>query len=197
VFEALHSEKRTSDPAAWRAGLESVFDVDAFIRWLAVDTIIQNWDTYGSMGHNYYLYTDPADGLVTWIPWDNNMALSASMAPGGGNRAERNPGRGSVRELDLSAVGQQWPLIRYLMDDPVYLAQYRQYLEETIQGVWQPEKLESAYRSYHDLIAPYVEKEEQGYSQVASIDVFNQALDELIEHASQRYLAVKEYLAAN
>ncbi|MBN1665770.1 MAG: CotH kinase family protein, partial [Anaerolineales bacterium] len=70
VFAALHSELRTSDPAAWRAGLEAVFDVDAFIRWLAVDTIIQNWDTYGAMTHNYYLYTDPQDGLVTWIPWD-------------------------------------------------------------------------------------------------------------------------------
>ena len=59
VFAALNSNLRTSDPAAWRADLETVLDVDAFIRWLAVDTIIQNWDTYGAMAHNYYLYTEP------------------------------------------------------------------------------------------------------------------------------------------
>ena len=52
-----------SDAAAWRSELETVFDVDAFARWLAVNTVIQNWDTYGVAYHNYYLYTDPATGL--------------------------------------------------------------------------------------------------------------------------------------
>jgi spore coat protein H len=138
VFQALHSELRTRDPEAWRAELEAVFNVDAFIRWLAADTIIQNWDTYGAMAYNYYLYTDPADGLVTWIPWDNNMVLEArSMGPG--DRNNRGGPGGSVRELDLSSVSDQWPLIRFLMDDPIYLAKYQQDLEETIQSAFQPE----------------------------------------------------------
>ncbi len=193
LFSALHSELRTSDPAAWRAGLEAVFDVNAFIRWLAVDTIIQNWDTYGAMAHNYYLYTDPEDGLVTWIPWDNNMALSqGGMGPGG---RRGGPG-GSVRELDLSSVSDQWPLIRFLMDDPVYQAKYKQYLQETIQGAFQPEKLAAAYQKYHDLIAPYVEREMEGYTQLESLDAFKQSVAELSQHALDRYNAVVEYLAA-
>lgn len=184
VFTALHSEKRTGDPAAWRADLESVFNVDAFLRWLAVDTILQNWDTYGSMAHNYYLYTDPGNGLVTWIPWDNNEAFK-----------DRASGRGrGTRRLDQTSVGEQWPLIRYLMDDPTYAAKYHQFLEETIQGAWQPEKLAAAYQKYHDLIAPYVEEEEPGYTQISSIESFNQAVNELIRHAQERYDAVKEYL---
>ena len=175
-------------------GLERVFNTGAFIRWLAADTIIQNWDTYGAMAHNYYLYTDPSDGKVTWIPWDNNMALSASgMAPAG-----RDRGRGgqSVRALDLSTVGEQWPLIRYLMDDPVYQAQYRQDLQEMIQSVWLPEKLTATYQRYHDLIAPYVEKENTGYTQLSSPDEFDQALNELIQHPQERYEAVKTFLAS-
>ena len=203
VFAALHSDLRTIDPAAWRAGLEAVFDVDAFIRWLAVDTILQNWDTYGAMAHNYYLYTDPADGLVTWIPWDNNMALSAGgMGMGGGGQGEERGGfdRGGrgrgVRELDLAGVGEEWPLIRLLMDDPVYLEAYQNYLEETIQGAFQPEKLAAVYREYHDLIAPYVQAEVEGYTQLDSIDSFNQSVEELIQHAKERYAAVQEYLAA-
>jgi spore coat protein CotH len=200
VFAALNSELRTTDPAAWRAGLEAVFDVEAFIRWLAVDTIMQNWDTYGSIAHNYYLYTDPEDGLVTWIPWDNNMSLSASAkGPGGGNnRGGGNNARpgGGVRELDLSAVGDQWPLIRFLMDDPVYLAAYQRYLEETIQGAFQPETLAATYQKYHALIAPYVQRETTGYTQLASIETFNQSVDGLIQHAQSRYAAVVAYLAA-
>lgn len=192
VFSALHSELRTSDPAAWRAGLEAVFDVDAFIRWLAVDTIVQNWDTYGTMAHNYYLYTDPQDGLVTWIPWDNNMALSAE----GGGRGGRGGmgGMGGVRELDLSNVTDQWPLIRYLVDDPVYHAKYRQFLQETIQGAFDPQKLAATYQKAHDLITPYVEREEEGFTQIDSLDLFNQAVAELSQHAVDRYNAVVDYL---
>ena len=36
LFAALHDDSRTTDPASWRAGLESVFDVDVFLKYLAV-----------------------------------------------------------------------------------------------------------------------------------------------------------------
>lgn len=68
VFDALHAETRLSDPAAWRKSLEAVFDVGGFLRWLAANTLLQNWDTYGVMSHNYYLYADSASGQVVWIP---------------------------------------------------------------------------------------------------------------------------------
>jgi spore coat protein H len=192
VFDALHSDLRTSDPAAWREGLEAVFNVDAFLRWLAVDTIIQNWDTYGNMAHNYYLYTDPEDGLVTWIPWDNNMALSSS-----GDRAEgvNDKGQRGARELDITTVSEQWPLISYLAVDEVYLAKYRQYLQETLDTVWQPEELVAKYQYYHDLIAPYVEKEEEGFTQLSSMSAFDEALELLKAHAQERFNVVMEYLA--
>ena len=200
VFSALHSDLRNSDPAAWRAGLETVFDVQAYLRWLALDTIIQNWDTYGSMAHNYYLYTDPQDGMVTWIPWDNNMALSAKTGGGDRDRAVPEGGRGGpgggARELDLAAVGKQWPLIRYLADDPVYLADYQQYLEEAVKTVFQPEVLAETYQSYHDLIAPYVLAEEEGFTQLESVESFDSAVEELKTHAKERYNAVLEYLEA-
>ena len=203
VFEALHADLRQSDPEAWRAGLEAVFDVEAFLRWLAADTIIQNWDTYGSMAHNYYLYTDPADGLVTWIPWDNNMALSSSggmQAGAGGDRAVddrggQGRGRGGARELDLSTVSDQWPLISYLAADEVYMAKYREYLQETIDTVWQPEELTERYQQAHDLIAPYVLQEVEGFTQLASVQAFDDALEVLKAHAQERCDAVEAYLA--
>jgi hypothetical protein len=74
AIDALNA--REPDAAAWRAGLEASFDVDHFLRWLAVNTVIQNWDAYGRMPHNYYLYGDPAvQGRLRWIPWDHNMSF--------------------------------------------------------------------------------------------------------------------------
>ena len=75
LFTMLHASNRTTDAAAWRANLETVLDTDVFLKYLAVNTVIQNWDTYGRMTHNYYLYNNPDNNLLTWIPWDNNEAL--------------------------------------------------------------------------------------------------------------------------
>ena len=80
AIDALHSD--TTDRSGWRGRLERVFDVDLFLRWLAVNTAIGNWDAYGAMAHNYYLYGDAVrGGRLRWIPWDHNMAFGAE--PGG------------------------------------------------------------------------------------------------------------------
>jgi hypothetical protein len=47
LFAALHSALRTTQPAAWRRQLESVFNVDSFLLFLATNTLLGNWDSYG------------------------------------------------------------------------------------------------------------------------------------------------------
>jgi spore coat protein CotH len=51
---ALNSSLRTSSPEQWRASVESTFNVDHFIKYLAVNNAIVNWDSYGNMAHNFY-----------------------------------------------------------------------------------------------------------------------------------------------
>ena len=41
AIKALHAELPA---AAWRANLEQYFDVDLFLRWLAVNQVVDNWD---------------------------------------------------------------------------------------------------------------------------------------------------------
>jgi len=187
LFEALHSDLRTTDPAAWRAGLEAVFDVDTFIHWLAVNTLVQNWDTYGVMSHNYYLYNDPSTGQLTWIPWDNNMALSSSM------------GMSRVLPLDMASVDNDWPLIRFLMDDPVYHQMYVDYIEDTINGAFEPARMAQIFQEYHDLVAPYVgdataSASGGGMSVSRASGNFATSVEQLIAHVNSRYQAAMAYL---
>jgi len=186
LFDTLHAENRLTDPEVWREGLEAVFDVDTFLRWLAVNTVVQNWDTYGVMSHNYYLYTDPEDDLITWIPWDNNMALSGS-----GN----NIGKRGTLSLGLDEVTDRWPLIRYLMDDPIYKAQYETYLGAVVETVFVPEEMTEIYQYYHDLISPSVLAETEDATMLSSEAAFKNSVQELIDHADARNEAVQEYLS--
>ncbi len=203
LFDALHAETRTTDPAAWRTNLEVVFDVDGFMHWLAVNSVVQNWDTYGTMSHNYYLYHDPTTDLLTWIPWDNNMALSEGM--GGmfqrmqGGRPTAATTTSSTTSISLENVNESWPLIRYLMDDPEYQALYVGYVEDTINGAFAPAQMEATYRELHDLIAPYVVGENgeiEGYTLLSSPAAFDTALTTLIEHVNDRYALAQEYLVS-
>ena len=185
LFEVLHDDQRITDPAAWRASLESVFDVDAFLEWLAISAAIEHWDAYGAMGHNYYLYHDPDSGQLTWISWDHNMAMSTGMGGGRG----RGPGSKGV-SLDKADVDDNWPLIRYLLDDPVYQARYLDYLAETVAGSFDPEQMAEAYQTWADLIAPYAAAD-------VGQEAFDTAVQQLIEHAYDRADAVQEFLSAS
>lgn len=214
LYDALHAETRTTDPAAWRAGLEAVFDVDVYIRWLATNQVVQNWDTYGRMAHNYYLYNDPTTGLLTWIPWDNNMALAEGMGGGGmmamrgggdanneaqGRNMMRGGGMGGALTIDLAGADESWPLIRFIMDDPVYHAQYVADVDEVSRTVFEPEKMAATYQALHDLIAPYVVGENgeiASYTYLSSAEAFEAALQQLIDHAQARYTVAQEYVAS-
>ena len=182
LFDALHDGTRTTDPATWRANLEAVFDVDGFLKYLAVNGIIQNWDTYGRMPHNYYLYNDPDTGKLTWIPWDNNEALQEGKL--GGSLA-----------LDFSDLSNsEWPLIAKIYADDVYKAQYDLYLSEVISYAFETSNIQATYDYYSTLIAPYATTELSGYSFLESDSDFYNAVDTLKSHATSRATAVSTYL---
>ncbi len=181
LFNALQSNSREEDTDAWKSGLEAVLDVDGFLRWLAVNTVIQNWDTYGIMSHNYYLYNDPGDGLLHWIPWDNNMSLNSEF---------KNP---LSLNLTSDEVDENWPLIRYIVDDADYWARYVTYVGETATNFFEPEKMKSIYAAAHDLVRPYAVGaygEIEGYSLINADDpeaAFDSALEYLNIHVDNRY----------
>ncbi len=242
LYEVLHAAERTTDPGAWRAKLEEVFDVDGFLEWLAISAVVEHWDTYGAMTHNYYLYNNPHTGKLTWISWDHNLVLGAGGpgGPGGHAAVEVAPPDGSGTDgganvpelratpvappvekdaeggastspphgtpgapadrivgnigftrtaLDKSDVGDEWPLIRYLLDDPTYKATYMSYLQEMVDETFDADALATKYRQLAEVIAPYAAKER-------SAETFEAAVQALIDRTYERAKEVTDFLAA-
>ncbi|MFH1748905.1 MAG: CotH kinase family protein [Planctomycetota bacterium] len=189
AIAALHADR--SDPAAWRAGLEATLNVDEFLRWLAVNTLIQNWDSYGNTPQNYYLYSDPADAdCLYWIPWDCGEAFKSGA--GGQPFAPLS--------LELDEVDENWPLIRFLMDDPVYWATYASHVQDVIEGACAVETTQERFLAAHDLIAPYVtgaDSEQPEYTFLFDSQEFDTELDNLLNHVIQRNEAAIEFLEAD
>lgn len=181
VFDALQASR--ADAAAWRAGLEAKLDVPTFLSWLATNTAIQDWDQYGRMSHNYYLYTDPGRAnRVVWIPWDHSYAFSANN---------------QSLSLGLGEVGASWPLIRYLMDDAVYAAEYKNILRTKVLPLLDG-KLEDEVRAAAALIRPYTVGqygEVDGYRFTASAAAFDGAVTGMVTHIGQRRAAVTTFVS--
>ncbi|SDR80927.1 CotH protein [Polaribacter sp. KT25b] len=182
LLTILHDGSRTSDAETWRTNLETVFDTDVFIKYLAVNTVIQNWDTYGRMTHNYFLYNNPATSKLNWIPWDNNEALQT------GNQ-------GGSLALNFSGLSSsQWPLIGYLYQDDVYKAKYDAYVEEVINGAFNETTIQALYTNYASLVEEYATSEVSGYTFLNSSSDFQSAVSTLKAHATSRKSVVTSYL---
>jgi hypothetical protein len=201
TITALNDPLRTSDAAKWRANLEAVFNVDHFLHWLAVNNAIVNWDSYGGMAHNHYLYNHSSKHLL-WIPWDHNEALSGSpgltgTTTGGGAGGPGAPAGRNGLSLSMNEVNATWPLIRYLIDDPVYLALYKAHLKQFTADVLSQSSLTAMLDRYTALVSPYAigaNGEQTGATWLASPAAFTAALPALKTHIQNRVTLVRSYV---
>ncbi|MDB2385207.1 CotH kinase family protein [Polaribacter sp.] len=182
LYDIINSNSRTSNPSAWRTDLDAVFDTDIFLKYLAVNTVIQNWDTYGRMTHNYYLYNNPETNKLTWIPWDNNESLQYGK-------------QGGSLSLNFSGLStSSWPLIGYLYSDDVYKAKYDTYVRETIDNYFVISDMQALYDKYSNLVEAYATSEVSGYTFLTSSSSFYSEISILKSHVSSRNSAANSYL---
>lgn len=176
-----------SNAAIWRANLEKYFNSRRFLRWLAINTAIVNWDCYGSMAHNYYLYQDVSkDGALVWITWDHNLSMTQDMMTR------------KTASLSLSEVTNKWPLIRKLMDDPYYKNIYHYEMQQAVRGCMNVDKITAKVKAYQAMIKPYIVGAEGETSDFAIFkggeSGFNSACNTIISHIGNRQTAVNTYL---
>ena len=187
LYSVLNSPLRTKKPEQWKEQLTAIFDVPIFLKWLAANTVIQNWDTYGNMTHNFYLYHDSSSEQLVWIPWDNNEAFQAGKMGGG-------------LPLSLNNVTENWPLIRYIIDDNEWNAMYQDFVSEFSTKIFTPEKMSQTFDTYQQLISGSVALEQEKQPQQEQHPFFREeanletAVEFLKEHVYERQSEVEQYL---
>jgi spore coat protein CotH len=195
AIEALNASRST--PAVWRARLEARFEVNGFLRWLALNTLVGNFDAYGGLSaHNYYLYGSPRHrDRLFWIAWDHDLALSGSTLGGG---AVNGANAGNNLDLFLDSTGSNWPLIRFLLDDATYRAAYRGHVTDLLNTVFEPNKVVTRLRTEEALIAPYVigpEGEVADHTFLTSPNQLTDGLTSLEGYVRSRHAAALTALA--
>ena len=135
------------DPQQFKTVIEAIFDVDSFINWLAVNSILCNIDSYAGIGHNYNLYNNPDDGKFYFIPWDCNLSF------GGYTFLEAD----EIAQWDiLNPVIGHPPLVEKILWVPEYMDAYTLKVRELLDGPLSESVINPRIDFLHELARPYV-----------------------------------------
>jgi hypothetical protein len=108
--------------------------------------------------------------------------------PPQGAAGRMGPGGGRNTSLDKKDVAANWPLIRFLLDDPTYYAAYVRYLGDTVNGPFQVATMQAKVNRYAGLLAPYAAKQANGSPYSTAVQTLNDAI-------ATRVKAVSDFLA--
>ena len=180
----LWTEKQYSSPEEFAEALEEVFNVDSFLRYMAVITLTMNWDSYPWTGNNFFLFNDPVTGKFEWIPWDLTWGGDSSMP---------------VFERSQPTVSEYAPLFENVFEVEKYRRQFSAYLDLLMNEYFNYENIYQLSKKYHDMIAPYVaqdtgDKMYFGGTGWFTIEEFNTSWQGLASIAGERSNYVKGLL---
>ena len=152
--------------------LADVFDIDAFLRFLAVNTALVNLDSYAGTAHNYYLYLDPTTARFVYVPWDTNEAFgnfSCGLPP---DQLLALP-----YEAPICGDPAQRPLIMKILADPAHRARYEELLAQVIAD------LPAAVAAEVEALAPMIRADvESDPTRFYTIGEFERSLTDDVQH---------------
>jgi spore coat protein H len=65
------------DDEQFNKEIGSYLDVDEFLRFVAVTSLVVNLDSFFTIGHNYYMYLHPETNKFIFIPWDLDLSFGS------------------------------------------------------------------------------------------------------------------------
>jgi spore coat protein CotH len=128
-------------PEDFAAALEGIFNVDGFLRYMAVADATMNWDIYPYTGNNYYLFNNSATGKFEWIPWDLTWG--------------ENP-QHPVFETNDPGIAGRTPLHTRVFQVPEYRLRYAAYLDLLMRHFFNPRMIGEKANTYQTLIEPHL-----------------------------------------
>ncbi len=94
--------------------LEDYVNLEDYLKQLATDIIVGDWDSYAYYRHNFYIYYETKSERLNFINWDHNNAF-----------------RAKPKENDLYPVGT-FPAFNNLIENPLLRPKYEQTLCELL-----------------------------------------------------------------
>ena len=141
-----------SDDAAFSAELGERFGLDNFLRAMAVDVAVGNWDNYWYGANNFYLYLNSTSGRFEYLPYDLDNSYGVDFSGIDWSlRSHSGWGDGGYG----SSGGQLPPLIDRVLSFPLWRDQFHRYLRQIALEFLPLPATGARIDALHALIAPF------------------------------------------
>ncbi len=132
----------------FQAAIDTVFDVQAYLKVLATEVLIGHWDNYFYNKNNYYLYHHQASGKFVYLPYDMDNTWGVQWG---------------VSNIDVRNVNQ-WgntqntsaPLAHKILAVPQFKKDYEFYIWQLCQQVYTENNLFAVLDSLKQQLMPAV-----------------------------------------
>lgn len=167
-----------SDDDVFEKAIAEVFDVDSFLRFLAVSVGMVNLDSYLGRINNFYLYHRPDTGKFIMLPWDHNMSYGHYGRVRGLSDMTQFP----VKDpLARQPNRENYVLVNRILKVPSFKAKYLAYVESFIRDHFSAQRHESLISTFEQLIR---EPLKQDPNRQFSMEQFDIALGDNAQGAS-------------
>lgn len=141
------------------AAVDAVVDLDAYLSFWAMESLIDHWDGYAGSTNNFYIYRDPTSSKFHFLPWgaDGVLGIRNVFPP-----LDRPPSVHAVAALP-----------RRLYRNPETQAQYRARLQQLLDAHWDETALNGEIDRMVALIGDHVHVSDDKFTEgVARVRAF-------------------------
>lgn len=126
--------------------LATHLDVEEFLRFWCVESLLNTWDGYTGNQNNYFVYHDTDDRRFHFIPWGADATFL----------------RFEFVKSKRESVHGASVLANKLYHTPQFAERYRVVLEEILDSVWNEERLLAELDRYEALVKPHLHRRQRG-----------------------------------
>ena len=143
----------TADPGRLQRELPQRFDVDAFLKILAVHSLTASWDTYYMTPGNFYLYWNRGRDRMCWIPYDYDNTLGIDFF-------QVDWAKSDILDFIPRTNGpEDRPLIDKILAVPAFKRRYLGIIGALLKSGFRYPEIKKRAEELQRRIAPWVKKE--------------------------------------
>ncbi len=153
-----HDLSKVTQLAKLLAGKEAIsvdevsrtVDIDNFLRFWTMESLISFWDGYTNNQNNYWVYDNEANGKLYFMPWGADMAF---MQP---------PFFVPFGQSQSASVYGQSMLANRLFQDKQIAERYRETMRWQLDKVWKEEELLATTERLEKLLKDHLHRRQSG-----------------------------------
>ncbi|MBX2991813.1 MAG: CotH kinase family protein [Bacteroidetes bacterium] len=171
--------------------IQRVFNVNSFLKTLAMDVAVGSWDDYWFLKNNYYLYHNLNTGKFEFIPYDYDNTFGiwwTSIMP--------NIDFGTRNVYSWGHPSEQRPLASRILGVPAFKNRFSFYLNRLIQRHFHEPAMYPRIDSIHTMITPAAEADsfrtlDYGFTIQQFHNSYSQALGNHVTYGLKPYISTR------